>query len=361
MKTASESGNLTEALRLYATLYELMDQELGMEPSAPTQDLVVRIKQGERLIVPMDTETAVPNNDQTRVRKTAHSEPLVHQHTEPIVAVAPMRFWGSPDIARHLPEMLVDDVVCKLAQMNEISVISTNSTRQLIDADISPSQVNEQFGANYVLMTKIGSLDSRFKLSVELIDTRSQIVKWAQIFEPNQRDLLETQSRIAAEIAAILVPQIHLSELKVTSGYSINDLTAYHMTLRARQILFDLDVSTFGDALVMLKGAIEKEPNFAQAHYAVADWYSLNIGQGWSTDPQRELKELETFARKAARLDLVGGRALALLAHNEAIYSREYAQALKLFQRATEAMPNDAETLLWSSPTLAYVGQHEEA
>lgn len=47
MMLAAEAGDLGTALRAYERLYTTLDEEMGMEPSAQTQELVVRIKQGE--------------------------------------------------------------------------------------------------------------------------------------------------------------------------------------------------------------------------------------------------------------------------------------------------------------------------
>ena len=46
MRLAAEDGEIGPALRAYANLYAALDEELDMEPSAATQELVAEIKQG---------------------------------------------------------------------------------------------------------------------------------------------------------------------------------------------------------------------------------------------------------------------------------------------------------------------------
>ena len=111
----------------------------------------------------------------------------------------------------------------------------------------------------------------------------------------------------------------------------------------------------------MLRRAIGLDPGYGPTHAALANWYSLRIGQGWSPDAEADARSLETMARLAIGLDTDGGRALAMLGHNRTILLREYDEALALFERALDASPNDAETLMWSSPTFAYLGDPAEA
>src|SRR3954470_5961876 len=46
MQVHAEQGDVAGALRIYKALWDLLDQDYGMEPSAATQDLVAKIKLG---------------------------------------------------------------------------------------------------------------------------------------------------------------------------------------------------------------------------------------------------------------------------------------------------------------------------
>ena len=47
MQEHAEQGDVAGALRIYKALWDLLDEDYGMEPSAATQDLVAKIKLGE--------------------------------------------------------------------------------------------------------------------------------------------------------------------------------------------------------------------------------------------------------------------------------------------------------------------------
>jgi tetratricopeptide (TPR) repeat protein len=125
--------------------------------------------------------------------------------------------------------------------------------------------------------------------------------------------------------------------------------------------VFRLERPAFEQGGGLLRQALNRDPGYPPLLTATADWYSVRIGQGWSSDPDADMRSLEETARRAIRLDSGNGRALAMLAHNRTIFRREYREALALLDQALHASPNDAEALMWSSPTHAYAGDADEA
>ncbi len=101
--------------------------------------------------------------------------------------------------------------------------------------------------------------------------------------------------------------------------------------------------------------------DFSPAQVVLADWHSLAVGQGWSQDVQADFQHIERHLNNAIENDRRNGRALAMLGHNMAIYARHPNQALALFDEALSVSPGDAETLMWTGPTLAFTGQAVEA
>jgi tetratricopeptide (TPR) repeat protein len=131
--------------------------------------------------------------------------------------------------------------------------------------------------------------------------------------------------------------------------------------LRARELVFRLEKPAFERAGSLLHEALSRDPGYAPLHAAMAEWHSLRIGQGWSSDHDADMHALEAMAHSAIALDSGNGRACAMLGHSRAIYRREYDDALRLIDHALKSSPNDAEALMWSSPTYAYIGDAAEA
>lgn len=345
MSIAAEAGDIGQALRVYGDFYRRLGDEMDMEPSMQTQDLAVRIKQGAFDALPV---------------AAAPSRPAGRFHGQPLLAVLPMRALG-PGLVPDLPEMLVEDIVCKLASLRDLPVISTASTRRLSDDPEGLGLLRDQFGVDYVLASSLRAQGNQFRVTAQLTELATGVVIWARSFDARSENLLGLQTDIAAAIVSLLLPSVHLAQLRQVHGFRPENLSAYHLMLQAKEAIYTLDRDRFAEAGALLQTAAVQDATFAQVHVALADWYSLNIGQGWSRDPLADRLRLEACVQTAIRHHPNDGRALAILGHNLAIYSRRYDEAFRLFDRAIEATPNDAETLLWSGPSLAYTGAHDEA
>jgi DNA-binding SARP family transcriptional activator/Tfp pilus assembly protein PilF len=354
MRLAAEDGEIGSALRAYDNLYKALGEELDMEPSAPTRELVAEIKLGHFDGSPDQAKT--PDASPRRV------EPRVaDQSGAPVVAVLPFRSIGSSLEQNYFAEGVVEDTVRILATLREPIVISSNSTRTFRNQELDLRQVGERLGAQYALSGAVRAVAAKLRLSVELAEVTGGTVLWASVYDVLDPQTFETQDDIAASIARTLVPRLRDAELRRSRTQRPEDLNAYHLMLQARELIFTLDRGNFERAGELLREALRLDPGYAPTHTATANWYSLWIGQGWSSDPEADGKALENAARSAIALDSASGRALAMVAHNRTILRRDYGGAVNLLHRALEASPNDAEALMWSSPTYAYIGETAEA
>jgi DNA-binding SARP family transcriptional activator/TolB-like protein/Tfp pilus assembly protein PilF len=355
MRLAAEDGEIGTALRAYADLYRALDEDLDMEPSGPTRELVAEIKQGR-----FDREVE-PIRHPSRPEIGAYDPGQRASSGIPVVAVLPFRAIGPDQVPSYFAEGVLEDTVRTLAMLREPVVISSNSTREFRGPDIDLREVAQRVGAQYVVSGTVRVVGTRVRLSAELVEVSGGTVLWSRAYDAFEPLEFETQDDIAGNIARTLVPHLRNEELRRSRGHQPEDLNAYRLMLQARELIFTLERPAFERAGTLLQDALKLDPGYAPIHTAVANWYSLRIGQGWAPKPESDERALETTARKAIALDSANGRALAMLAHNRTIHRREYDEAVSLLDRAIEASPNDAEVLMWSGPTYAYIGEPTEA
>lgn len=357
MHLAASNGDIGTALQVYTKLYNALDEELGMEPSAKTQALVVKIKTGH-----FDNIQAHENTGQGKDEiLKSNANPCQVASGIPTVAVLPFATLGPDPVPRYFSMGILEDTVCQLATLREPRVISSNSTRNI---DVSESGTNAKLiamGVSYFVSGSINKSGDNYHLSVQLSDIKSGIVEWAKVYDTSGDKLFEVQNEIACSISQKLVPSLRLAELRRTDSSRVENLTAYHLTLRGRDLAFRLERDTYDEAGELLQLACQKDPRFAPTFVALADWYSVRLGQGWSLDAAQDQMLLEKAMRAAISLGGESSRALAMLGHNKTILSQDYDEAKILFERALTSAPNDAESLMWSSPTFAFVGDHSEA
>jgi DNA-binding SARP family transcriptional activator/TolB-like protein len=351
MRCAAASGETGAALRAYDALYRLLGDEYDMEPSVATQSLVADIKRG---LLEQPASAAGPLPTERVWPEIASGVPRV--------AVLPFRALGPDPIPAYLTEGIAEDMVCSLSGLREPVVISSNSTRRFAAVPADLDAIGRDLDVHYVVSGLLRQSGPMMRLSVELADARSRAVIWARAYDVEGTSLFAVQDSIVAQIVNTLAPRVHEAELRWALGTRRPEgLGAYHKVLQARSLTFQLAPEPFEQAGELLQSAVAIEPGYAAAHAALAGWYSLRMGQGWSPDPVADMRALESAATTAISLDAGSARALALLGHSRTILERRYPDALDLFGRALEAAPNDAEAWLWSSPSFCYLGQGEEA
>lgn len=360
MRLAAEDGEVGASLRCYAALYERLGAELDMEPSVATQQLVADIKRGEFDAVGLPAGPSMPTaKDGAR---GARGRARLVPGDAPLVAILPLRPAGPEPLPDYLAEGIVEDIIALLAGLREPAVISANSTRRFKGNDAEDVvRAGAALGADYVVTGSLRLAGGRAHLSMELAETSQGAVLWGRAFHAPEAGLFETQAEIAAKIASTLAPRVNEAELRASRQRAPDDLGAYHLLLQARDRMFQLEPALLEEAGVLLRRAAGLDPDYAPIHAALMDWHSLRIFQGWSDDRDADTQGLEDAARRALRLDPANARALALWGHHRTIIHRHYDEALDLLDRAMAAAPNDAETVSWTAPTLAYVGRSTDA
>jgi DNA-binding SARP family transcriptional activator len=340
-----EAGSDAAALRVYADLYTRLEDGMDTEPSAETQALAVAIKLRDRSA---ELPATAPAKGMSRVPDVT-------------VAVLPFEFLGNGDLPDFVILGLLDQITCHLASYRAPAVISSNSTRRYRGQTPRPAQIRQDIRADYVVTGNLLRQGADLSVSVQLAETASEIIHWAGRFRCAEAALFDIRGNIADGIAHAVMPSVDLAELRRARETPAETLEPYHLVLRAKELIFELDRTAFDLAGTMLSQATGKAPDFAPAHALRAEWYALRLWQGWSDSYADDRIALDFHAGRSITLSPGNGRSLALLGHCRMMFERRHDEALTLFDRAVELHPNDSETLIWTVPTLAFAGQAEAA
>ena len=103
------------------------------------------------------------------------------------------------------------------------------------------------------------------------------------------------------------------------------------------------------------------DPTFAAAFAWTARWYSICVGQGWSSASDQDREKAAALAGQAIELDRQNALALAIYGHLKSFLFHDYDSALLYLERALSASPSSSLAWILSSATLTYGGRGEEA
>ena len=407
MRLSVAYGDTVEALRRYKALWTYMTEEFDVEPSEQTQSLAVAIKLGKagaelnsKMMGPEETLRLLPDTGSeisgsatvkesqsshetdgtgyehldsadfderqwSQSKDPANSQSVFTRYTTPagvpVLAVIPFAAVGPEPVPDYVSLMIADDIVCKLASIREYAIIATNTTRKYVNTSVDVPQLRNELSVDYVLEGTLLKNGERYNFSMQLFDTANLRIVWAGKRQTTLDEVLNFQATLASEITNALIPSVRTTELNWSNHIPVENLSAYHLYLSGLERMFGLKPDRFNSALGLLENAVRKDETFSLAHAAIADWYSLYLGQGWSENPMADVQKMLFAAKCAERYNFNDGRALSFLAHNKTVYDHDHDNALRLIDSALKKSPNETGTLLWTGPTLAYSGLAKEA
>ena len=286
--------------------------------------------------------------------------PLEPPAGRPSIAVLPFLVRGESEAQTYFGDGVVEDIIGALASLREVFVISRSSTlRYGAGGDVRT--VGRDVGVEYVLSGSVRRANERLRVSAELAETTRGTVIWASHFDGISEDLFALQDQIAGRVVSTIAPQVREAELRRALRKRPDSLEAYDCVLRGMAQRYHLDLDEFTEARTWLERAIALDPGYAAPYALLADWYSIRVGQGWSTDPAADYAEVIRLATAAYERDSFDAMALALCGHVKSLLLHKFDDAIALFDRAIAASPSSAIAWTRSSPTYSYIGDAQEA
>jgi len=279
----------------------------------------------------------------------------------PSIAVLPFQVHGEGEAQAYFGDGVVEDIIGALAALREVFVISRNSTLRYRGTGSDVRTVGHELGVGYVLSGGVRRSGDRLVVASELAETGRGTVVWASRFDGSSADLFALQDLIASKVVSTIAPQVREAELRRALRKRPDNMEAYDCVLRGMAQRYHLDLEDFAEARTWLERAIALDPGYAAPYALLADWHSIRVNQGWSTDPAADNAEVIRLATTAFERDSFDAMALALCGHVKSLLLHQFDDAISLFDRAIAASPSSAIAWTRSSPTYSYLGNAREA
>ena len=280
---------------------------------------------------------------------------------KPFVAVLPLKGTGDTEYATTLASGYIEAVVSNLTKLSGLSVMATRSSRSVEIEPTSLRKLRDNQGVTHVLKGTFMAQSESVRINVQLIDTGTEEVVWAEQFDGEMSDLFELEDKLANRIATVLSVTIDADEsrriyLRYTSSREAIKLMRYATVIinppaqRAR-------VQT---ARRLHQRIIDLDPDFPGGYAGMAQVHLYMVLLEHSKRPEEDLKNAIEFARKAIEMDDSFSMGHAMLGLAYAL-SGKNDLALSQMRHAVELEPGDPASLQWYSGVLIFAGHYQEA
>ena len=280
----------------------------------------------------------------------------------PTIAVLPFANLSGDSKRDYFSDGLTEDIINALGRYSGLRVISRNSIETYKTRSPTSPGLRNELGVRYIVKGSVREADGKMRVSVEMSEAEKGVVLWADRYEGEGREVFEMQDRIVRSIVGALAVRVSRLELERSASKAPKDLEAYDLTLQARSLLARSDRVANRQARALLARALEKTPDYAEAHVTMASAHSQRAVMGWVEDPAAEFQLAEQSARRALAIDDPGAHARSHALLSTVYVTRgQFDMALSEASRALELNPSDAQALDMRGVTFLWLGRFDEA
>lgn len=269
------------------------------------------------------------------------------------VAVMPFREDGSRAAERGGPaDAFAHDIITRLAKLRTLFVIAQGTVFTLHERNIGAEEAGRTLNVDYTVSGSVRRQDKRLTVSVELTETRTARVVWAEVFTQTRDDTFLVLDEIGNRIVSSIANEIETIERNRAILKPPNSLDAWEAHHRGLWHMYRFTRADNTEAQRLFETAVRLDPTFARAYAGLSFTHFQNAFQSWA-DREAEIEKALRVAGQSIMADdrdptahWAMGRALWL--------SGSHSESIAELKTAVDLSPNFAI----GHYTLAFVNSH---
>ena len=258
-------------------------------------------------------------------------------------SIAVMPFDDEPD-GMELPggigDGLVHDLITRLAKLRNFFVIAQGSVFALSERKIGPQTAARMLNVDYICGGSSRRRGNRLTVTVELIETRTARVVWAEVYNQTWDDMFQVLDEIGNRIVASIASEIETIEQNSAILKPPSSLDAWEAHHRGLWHMYRFNRADNEQARHFFQTAIQLDPTFSRAHAGLSFTHFQNAFQAWG---ERAADTDRAFASAGQSLMADDRDPAAHLAMGRAMWLRgSQDQSVGELERAIDLSPNFA-------------------
>jgi TolB-like protein/DNA-binding winged helix-turn-helix (wHTH) protein len=275
------------------------------------------------------------------------------------VAVVPfVNLSGDPN-TEYLGDGISETLIDRLSQIPDLTVLPRSAGVRYKGKDVDPLIVANELKVQAVVVGRINQRGDSLTVTAELVDAVHNRTLWGESYERRVSDVLEVEREISLEVSDRLRKQLTGGQTVRVSNIGTGDWQAYQSYLKGRYAWEKRTPEALHQAFDDFNEAIARDPNFAQAYVALADYWTV-APDFLSVPLSQALPREKDAALRALAIDSNYAPAHLALA-NVLFDSWEWGSAEREYQKALELDSKFASAHHWYGLSLSCLGRHREA
>jgi TolB-like protein/Tfp pilus assembly protein PilF len=256
------------------------------------------------------------------------------------IAILPLENLSGVPAQDYFADGMTEEMINDLGQISTLRVISLTSAMSYKGTKKKLPEIAKELAVDGVVEGGVQREGNQVRISVQLIDARSDRPIWAHTYLRDASNILALQGEVAQTIAEEISTNVTPQEQARLARQRPVDPIAQDLYLHG---ILLREAGDCRSAVVFFNQAIEKNPAYAQAHSALASCYGL-MGESGQMPYEQAFTRQKNEAIRAIQLDDSLSEAHAELANTDMTLGWDWTAAEAEFHRALELNPNSATT-----------------
>jgi len=208
----------------------------------------------------------------------------------PRLAVLPLVNISPDPKDEYFADGLTEELISVLSAIRGLRVIARTSVSQYKGSGKPIAQIGSELGVSSVLEGSVRKADHQLRISLQLIDVRTQEHRWAMTYDRKLENVFAIQADVAERTAGALKIELLKSEREAIQERPTSSLEAYESYLRGIRAFQQSTGSGSEEfdtqAVRYFEEAIQKDPQFSGAYSYLANHL---IGVMGTTRPGKDV------------------------------------------------------------------------
>jgi TolB-like protein/Flp pilus assembly protein TadD len=181
-----------------------------------------------------------------------------------------------------LADALADDVITRLAKLRVLFVIAQGTVFALHDRHVGPEEAGRMLSVDYVVSGAIRRDGQRLAVTVELTETRTGRIVWAEVMKHKLDDAFLVLEEIGDRIVASVASEIETIERNRAILRPPSSLDAWEAHHRGLWHMYRFSKGDNERARRFFERAVRLDPTFARAYAGLSFTHFQTAFQGWA-------------------------------------------------------------------------------
>jgi len=276
------------------------------------------------------------------------------------IAVLPFTNLSNDTEQEYFTDGMVDEIIDRLFKIGDLKVISRTSSMKYKNTNLSLKEIARELNVSAILEGSVRKMGNNVRITVQLIDARTDTHLWSEIYDKDVSDIFKIQSEVAQAVAKELKAFISPDEKQIIEKTPTENLKAYDYYLLGEYFRNQRTSESLWRAKILYEKSIDADSSFVKAYTGLAQCLG-NLAFWSNLNPADAYPPSMNLAYKALEFDSLFAEAYMTIGCVYMFYKFDFIKAENYFKKALELNPNNPDIYKIYAESIALNGRFSEA